>query len=191
MDELLKPFQLAGRGVEGDEGVAVEVPALAIGAVEVGGRRSRRREHQAAREVDGHVRPRVRARAVLPALAFPRLDAGLARSRNRVKRPQQLPAARIPAPNVAVEAGARRAFAVAASGDDDVAEDDRRRIEHEEPVHVAADTLFQVEVTALAEAGHDGAGLRIERDHPPVSGLPSTVEPVTPRPPASRRRHAC
>ena len=189
--ELLEPLQRAGRGIERDQAVAVEVLALAIAAVEVGGGRSGRRKDEAALDVDGQVRPGVRARAVLPAVALPRLDARLAGARHGVKRPQQLAAARVPAANVAVESRARRAFAVAAAGDDDVAVDDRRRVEHEGARRrrrgcFASDRRSRPRRSRRRRR-------RSSRRAPPSGrrARPSRGEPASSRHPASTPRRAC
>src|SRR5439155_24268388 len=103
--------------------VAVQIRAFAIAAVVVRRRRAERRVDDAALGVDGEEGPDVGARAILPAVAFPRLDARLARARHGVKRPEQRAGSRVPAANVAVESRARRSFAVVPAGDDDVLED--------------------------------------------------------------------
>ena len=50
--QLLMPLQLAGRRIERDDRVAVEIRAIAIGAVVVGRRRTDRRVDDAALGVD-------------------------------------------------------------------------------------------------------------------------------------------
>src|SRR6185503_14265683 len=115
--ELPLPLRLPRQRVERHDRVAVQVRALAIAAVIVGGWRPQRREDEAALDVDGEERPDVRARTILPALPFPGLDAGLAGPGHGVERPQQLPAPRVPSADVTVEAGARRLLAVVAAGD--------------------------------------------------------------------------
>ena len=163
--ELVEPLELPGRGVEGDDAVGVEVVALAVAAVVVGRRRAGRREHEAALFVDREERPHVGPGPVLPAVAFPGLDAGLPRARHRVERPQQLAGARVPAADVAVEAEARRLLAVVAARDDDVLEDGRRREEGDAAVHVAANLGLEVDRSGVAELGDRRAGLRVEGDH--------------------------
>ena len=90
MNELSIPLQRPRRRVERDDGVAVQVCALAVAAVVVGGRRADRRVDDPPLGVDREKRPDVGPGAVLPALAFPCVDSGLARARHRVERPQQL-----------------------------------------------------------------------------------------------------
>ena len=127
MHELLVPLQLPGERIERDERVAVEVVAVAVGAVEIGGRAAERHVHEPALDIDGHEAPGVRAGAVLVGARRPRLASRLTRPRDGVERPQHLAGARIPPADVAVQpARRRRAFAVGAAGDHDVAVDGRR-----------------------------------------------------------------
>src|SRR4030095_13391644 len=131
MHELVVPLQRAGRRVERDDGVAVQIGAFAIAAVVVGRRRAERRIDEYALGIDRGEGPDGRPRSVLPAVAFPGLHAGLTGPRHGVERPQELAGARIPPANVAVETEARRLLAVVAAGDDDVLVDRRRRRETE------------------------------------------------------------
>src|SRR4029077_1303379 len=116
-----------------------------IAAVVVGRRRSDRRVDDPTLGVDGEERPDVGPRAVLPALALPRLDAGFAGARHRVKRPQQLAGARVPAADVAVETRARRLLAVVAACDDDVLLEGGRRGQADAAVDVAADARLEID----------------------------------------------
>ena len=188
------PLQLAGRRVERDDRVAVEVRALAIAAVVVGRRRADRRVDDAALGVDGEERPDVGARSILPALAFPRLDARLAGARHGVKRPEQLAGPRVPSADVAVEARARRLLAVVAAGDDDVLVDRRRRREAEAAVDVAADAGLEIDRAVVAEPGGRLAALRVDREQP-IAGAAeeprrrvAIAGPVGDAAPADRRR---
>ena len=199
MHQLLVPFQLAGRRVERDDGVAVQVRALAIAAVVVGRRRTDRRVDDAALGVDGEERPDVGAGSVLPAVAFPRLDARLAGARDGVERPQQLAGLRVPAADVAVETGARRLLAVVAAGDDDVLVDRRRRGEAEAAVDVAADARLEIDRArvAVAEPGGRLAALGVDREQT-IAGAAeqarrrvAIARPVGDAAPADRGRRAC
>ena len=181
-------FRRPVRRVQRHDRVSVEVRPLAIAAVVVRRRRSEGRVDEPALDVDREERPHVRARAVLPALAFPRLHARLAGTRHRVERPEQLrPCAR---PSRGCRRRGRRLgrlLAVVAAGDDDVLVDGRRRDEAERAVDVAADARLQVDVTALAEAGRGLSRLRVEGEQP-VAGAAEEPRRRAWRLPASRRR---
>ena len=61
MDGLIVPLALAGRRVEREDAVGEQIAAFSEAAVEVIGRRARRREHPAALLVDRDAAPGVRA----------------------------------------------------------------------------------------------------------------------------------
>ena len=150
---MMQPFQLARVRIERDDRIAVEILAVAVGAVVIRRRRTDRRVHDAALDVDGEERPHVRAGAILPALALPRLHAWFARARHGVERPEQLAAPRIPPADVAVQPGARRLLAVVAARDHDALVDNRRRNETEAAVDVAANARLEIDVAAVTERG--------------------------------------
>ena len=91
MDQLLMPAADAGRRVERDQRVGVEVGPGPIAAVEVVRRRAQRQVHQAARLVHAHRRPDVDAGAPLPGIGRPGVVARLSRPRHGVE-PPALPA---------------------------------------------------------------------------------------------------
>ena len=153
MDELLEPFQLARVRIERDDRIAVQIRALAIATVVIRRRCADRRVDDAPLRVDGKERPDVRAGAILPALALPRLHARFARARHGVERPEQLAAPRIPPADVAVQPGARRLLAVVAARDHDALVDNRRRNETEAAVDVAANARLEIDVAAVTERG--------------------------------------
>ena len=82
-----------------------------------------------------------------------------------MKGPEQLAGLRIPAADVAIRPGAGSALAVAASGDHDVAEHRRRRLQYIALVRqIAPDALFQIQAPLVAESRRRLAGGGIERE---------------------------
>ena len=96
MDRLEIPFQFSGDGVHRDERIAVQVGAFAVAAPEIRRRAAERHVDHPALFVERHGEsPHVHARAIFPAVVFPRLVAGLARLRNGMEIPQLLAGADI------------------------------------------------------------------------------------------------
>ena len=96
MHELLVPLALAGRDVDGDERVAVEVVAGMRDADVVAADNRDRDVDDAARFVDREIAPRVGAADRLPGVVLPGLVIGIARLRDQVERPHQRAGARVP-----------------------------------------------------------------------------------------------
>ena len=69
------------------DGSVVEILANARSAVKVGRRRAGRDVDDAARDIDAHPRPRIRAPRGLPRVGRPGVIANFTRTWNRVKRP--------------------------------------------------------------------------------------------------------
>src|SRR3990170_8694898 len=102
MHELLVPPHLAGRRIQRDERVAIEVVAVPIGAVKIGSRAPERHERETALDIDRDEPPRVGAGAILICAFRPGLAARLPWPRYGMKCPQHLARPRIPPANVAV-----------------------------------------------------------------------------------------
>jgi hypothetical protein len=154
MNELLVPELFAGAGVEGNEGVAVEVVAGAVGAVEVVGGGAEGGVEDAAGGVEGEEAPGVGAGAVFVGAGGPGVAAGFAGAGDGVEGPEQFAGDGVPGADVAVGADGGRAFPVARSGDDDVFKDRRRRLQLEAAVGQAVeDPGFEVHAAFVAEAG--------------------------------------
>ena len=166
MDELLKPFQLAGGGVERDQAVAVEIVAVTVRAIEVRSGRAQRNIGDSARNVHRDEAPGVGAGAILPAIGRPRIVAGLTGTRHGVERPHQLAGASVPGADVAVGASAGISLAVGAARDDEVLVDRGRGLERESGIgQVAEDALLQIQKTLVGEAGSRLPVGCIEGDH--------------------------
>ena len=123
--ELEVPDELSRVGVEREQRVRVEVVANAVGAVEIGRRRSRRHVDDAARLVERHARPAVGAAVLAPRVLRPRLVAGLAWMRNGVKAPLQRAGACVVGADIARRRG--QSFGHAPAEDQQVFVDDARR----------------------------------------------------------------
>src|SRR6185503_17122342 len=85
------PLHFPGFSVQGDNGIAEQIVARAIAAIEVGSRFADRKIEDAPLFVDGQSeRPDVVAGAVFPTVVQPRFVAWLTRSRYRVELPYLL-----------------------------------------------------------------------------------------------------
>src|ERR1043166_5252069 len=87
------PEALAGACVECDEAIAKEAHAVAVGAVEIVGRRAEREICNAAFFVDRDFAPGVDAADVLVRFGRPRVVAKLAGQRDGVEDPRELASA--------------------------------------------------------------------------------------------------
>jgi hypothetical protein len=87
LHRLEVPDALARRGAQAEDRVGEEVVAVAVGAVEVIGRRARGRVQKAALLVERDARPGVGAATVLPRAFRPGVVAELARVRDGVECP--------------------------------------------------------------------------------------------------------
>src|SRR4030095_5452945 len=88
MDRLEMPLELSGRGIERDDRISKEVVTLSIEAIVITGWTAEDRVESAALRVHRHVEaPIVRACAILPAIGRPRVVAGFAWLRDRMKFP--------------------------------------------------------------------------------------------------------
>ena len=110
LDQLLVPDPLAGLHVQRDDAGAEQVVAGAEAAVVVDGRAVGRDVDQAARRVGRHRRPRRHVAGPAPRVVLPGLVAELARPRDHVELPHELPGLDV------VGRGCRRARSRPASG---------------------------------------------------------------------------
>src|SRR2546425_8888680 len=102
MHNLEVPFELAGHGVERNDGIAEEVVALAIESVVIARWAAEDGVERAAFRIQRHVEaPVVRAGAILPAVGRPGVVAGLAGLRDGMKFPNLRTRARIVGARVA------------------------------------------------------------------------------------------
>ena len=144
-------------------------------AVIVGRRRLHRQVDQAKILVDGDLRPDTGVAVDGPRLVLPRVVAELARTRNRVERPQQLARPHVERAHQAlgvVVRGDRRAFPHGGADDRDVFHDRRGRVDADLTgfeIDLLAfsfhDAELQVEDAALAERRHQRAGSGVQLDH--------------------------
>ena len=160
------PAQPAGRRVERDDGVGVEVRALAIATIEVRRGGADRKEDQPSLDVDRHDGPDVDAGAIAPRPRLPRVVPGLSLARHGVEPPHELSRAHVPRADVAART-ARHAFGHERAGDHEIAEDRRRRRHAVRARHVGH-AGAEVHRPALAERRHGTSGARVERDEPAV-----------------------
>src|SRR5690348_17020462 len=107
MDRLEIPLQLAGQRVYGNERRAKEIRSFAIASPIIRGWLAERHIQDAALRIDRQKSPDVRTRPVFPGIALPGIATGLARSRDRMKRPDEFSGAHIPGPRIAGRADAR------------------------------------------------------------------------------------
>src|SRR4029453_9393747 len=160
------PDALAGRGLQAQDRVRVQVVSESVRAVEVVGRRAGPGVDETALDVERESRPRVRATDVFPRILRPGVVAGLARMRDRVERPAL-------AAGVDVE-GADVARRRRQSLGDDRAEDQQVFVEDTGRVDADADRAglaaleaeAQVDAAVLAEVRDRLAGRRVERVEP-------------------------
>ena len=144
MDDLVMPGPPSRPGVQRDEAVGVQVAAHAVAAPKVERGRARRAEDQPARLVEGKARPHVRPAGVLVGRGRPRLMAWFAWSGDGVEAPDQRARAQVVGPH-GPGRGRRRPLAQAHPYDQQVPEDDARRVRHQgEAPRVAAQPLHQV-----------------------------------------------
>ena len=101
MNRLEIPGELARLRVEDDQGVAKQIIAGTIATPEIRGRRAEGQEDQATLGIDRRETPDVRSRAVLPAIASPRVVTDLTWPRDRVEAPYQFAGVNVPGPYVA------------------------------------------------------------------------------------------
>src|SRR6185503_15342278 len=176
MHDLEVPLALAGLQVDAHEAVAEEVVARTVPAVQVRGRILDRQIHEPRLLIDRNLRPDAGVAVDRPRFFFPRLGAELAGTWNRVERPEQFAALRVPRAHEAfrvVVALHGQPFAERRADDDDVPGDRRRRVQAdfsalEIDLLTLADQRAELHVDDAvgAEAGNRDAGLRVERDQP-------------------------
>src|SRR5581483_4034285 len=90
MRGLVIPEKLAGARIERKQAIGVEIRSVAIGAVEVVGRRAGGEVRDASLFINRELAPRVCSADVLPGLRRPRLVARFSWTRHRVECPRQL-----------------------------------------------------------------------------------------------------
>src|SRR5262249_19756648 len=123
---------LPGLEVDADEAVAEQVVARTMAAIQIRRRIFDRQVDEARFLIDGDLRPDAGVAVDRPRFLLPRVGAELARTRNRVERPQQLAGLRVPRAHQALGVVVRlhrQAFAERRADDDRVLGDRRRRVE--------------------------------------------------------------
>ena len=164
VDRLIVPDLFTGLGVQGDQGVGVQVIPEARPAVVVVIGRAQRHIDIAQLLVGAKRRPGLGFAARAPGVVFPGLDSGLSRVRHGVEGPEQRARARVVTANVAGQRG--RGAAVDAGGgrlaadNDDVAQDERcGRI----PDEGRRGVWPQIDAALVAKALHESAGLAVQQ----------------------------
>src|SRR4029079_8250852 len=173
--ELEGPLLLAGREIDADQALAVQVVARALAAVIIRGRRLDRQVYEPEFLVDADLGPHAGVAVDRPRVVQPGVVAFFTGPGNRVKRPDQLAGARVEGAGqpLAVVAGPDgHSFLHRRTDEDGVADDGRRGVEADLPglqidrLAVAVDDAdLEIDDAVLAEALHRHAGLRVERDH--------------------------
>ena len=159
------PEALAGVGVEGQQGIGVEIVAHAVAAVEIDDRGAGGGVDDAALGVERHAGPVVGRARGLPGIRRPGLVSGLAGTRNGVEAPANGAGAHVEGANIAGRRG--MGFRVAPTDDDQVFVDDARGGERDGLLEVVAATILgealaQIDAATLAKRRHGGSGARIE-----------------------------
>ncbi len=172
---------LARLHVDGDDALREQVVARPVPAVVVAGRRAGGKEDVAGLLVGAHGRPDVGVPRVAPRLVQPGVGPEVVRLRHGAEHPPRVAGAgvdalhparrRLPADDEVGDDG---------RGDDDVAQDHRRRLDLQQVaplvVHLApvgaGDALGQVHAAARAEPGHGLPGLRVDGVQPALAGAP-------------------
>ncbi len=168
VDQLPMPAQVAGRRVECDQRVGVEVGPGPIAAVEVVRRGTERQEHQASRLVDAHRRPDVDAGAPLPGILGPRVVAWLSRPRHGVEQPPLLSRPHIKRAHVSGRA-TRHALRRHGADDDQVAVNRRRRGHAVLLALARVDARAQIEDSACTERPTQPPRRRVNRHESTVT----------------------
>ena len=172
--QLEVPLALAGLQIDADQGVAEQIVAGPMAAVEVRRRIFDGQVYEARFFVDGDLRPNARVAVDRPRFVFPRVVAELAGLRNRVERPQELAGLHVERahePLRVVVRGDRCALAHRRADDHDVLHDGGRRV-HADLAGFQIDLLalafdgaeLQIEDAALAEGRHERAVFRAQLD---------------------------
>ena len=142
--ELEMPHAPAGGCLEREQAVGVKVLPNAIAAPKIKRSRSGRDIDQTPFFIQRHARPAIRSTNVLPGVGGPGLVARLARIRNCVKRPDDLPGARVVSADVPGRGGAR-SFRHPVPENEQIAIDDARcGREHEKLAGVATQPFSNV-----------------------------------------------
>ena len=166
---LEMPDPLAGRRVEGEQGVGEEVGAHAVAAVEVGGGRAGGDEHQPPLVVHRHARPVVGGADAEPRVRRPGVVAVLAGMRDGAEDPPDLAGAGVECADV--PGGGGVGLGVPRRQDEQVLVDDPRRVRDDEQVRdVAAgvEPVVEVDAAPVAERldGNPGVGVEGEQLRP-------------------------
>ncbi len=151
-----------------------------MAAVVVRGRIFDRQVDQARFFVDRDLRPHAGVAVGRPRLVLPRVVAELARSRNRVERPEQLAGLHVEGAHQPLGVVVRRdrhAFLERRADQHDVADDGRRRVQADlaglqlDLLALAGDRAFlQIDHAALAERRDHRAVLGVQRDQAVAGG---------------------
>jgi len=182
MDELVMPEALARAGVEGEEAVAEQVRATAVGAVEVVLGAGGGRVEDAALGIDGEFTPDVGAADALICILGPGVVPELTGPRHGVEAPDELAGADIEGANVAggdieganVAGGGAVTLIGGRAEDEEIFENFSRRggLDEADGGGVAVETELEIDFAAIAEIGDGLAGACIER----AQGVVGAVE---------------
>ncbi len=170
VDELEVPLPLAGAQVDADQGLAEEVVAGTVAAVEVVGRGLHGKVGEAQVLVDGHLRPDAGVAVLLGRAAQPRVVPELTRFRDRVEDPQALARADVERADVALVVPVRlgrEPLAERGADEHHVLGHDRGRLQADlarDEIDVLIVVALEVDGAALAEGGDGDAGPGVERE---------------------------
>src|SRR2546423_9545461 len=100
MNGLVVQNPFAGSCIERQQRVGKKVGANSIAAVEIRCRRTRRDVDHPPAHIDSHPGPRIGTTGSLPGIWWPRVVPELSGSRNRMKRPSDLPGMHVVRTNI-------------------------------------------------------------------------------------------
>ena len=164
------PQAFAGAGIQGEQGIAEQIGAFPVGAVEVVLRARRWRVYNAALLVEGELPPDIRPAHALPCILRPRIIPELARTWNRVKRPLELTRAYIESAYIA---GSRTVSLIGCGAQNQqILKYTSRRCGLHQPdvLRIAIQPLFQIDAAAIAERKDRPPCLRVDRTEKMVAG---------------------
>src|SRR5437867_6119062 len=170
MDHLVVPDKLARGGIQRYQRVAEKTLTFPVCAIKIVGRRSDRQKYHSPIDIDTHNRPHIGSRAVNPAVTFPSLVTYLARPRNSVKSPDQLPRPGVEGANGSARPF-RRKFLKPRSSYHKIPVNGGRR-SHLDPAFrpLVRDAFTKVNGAAVTEALARLAGLGIQSEEASIQG---------------------
>ena len=170
MHQLKVPLALSGSQIDRHQTLGEQVvPGTLAPVVVVRGHLHGQIRHSQL-FIDRNLRPHAGVAAVGPGILLPRVVAELAGSRDRVEDPEALAGSHVVPADIPLHvtlAPRVRTRLVRGAHDHHISGDDGRRVEADASgrhVDLLIEVELQVDDASAAEAGHRGAGLRVERD---------------------------